>query len=75
MPIDTYSEGIKLEDASIVLSGAGTGGTESGSKGSFPEALLRRKETRYAGNILEVIMEPERQLESPEFERPLKQDI
>ncbi len=77
MPIDTYSEGIKLEDASIAYY------RERAREEQNPEVKVlfqklyyeEKKHKLLLENILEVIMEPERQLESPELERPLKQDI
>lgn len=77
MPIDTYSQGIKLEDASIAFY------RERAREESDPEVKVLFQKLHYEEkkhkllleNILEVILEPERQLESPELERPLKQDI
>ncbi len=77
VPIDTYSQGIKLEDASIAFY------WERAQEESDPEVKVLFQKLHYEEkkhkllleNILELILEPERQLESPELERPLKQDI
>lgn len=77
LPIDTYSQGIKLEDASIAFYRERTREETNPEVKVFFQKLYyeEKKHKLLLENILELILEPERQLESPELERPLKQDI
>lgn len=77
LPIDYYTQGILLEDKSIEFYREKAKTEEDPAARIFFLKLYfeEKKHKLLLENIVEVIMEPERRLESPELVRPLEQDI
>lgn len=77
LPIDYYSQGVELEDKSITFY------REKAMTETDPTARIlflklyfeEKKHKLLLENILDMILEPERGLESPELVRPLKQEV
>lgn len=74
LPIDLYSHGITLEDKSIAFyREKSITETDPAARILFLKLYFEEKKHKLLlENILEMILEPERQLASPELERPLK---
>lgn len=77
LPIDYYTQGILLEDKSIEFYREKAKTEQDHAARIFFLKLYfeEKKHKLLLENIIEVIMEPERKLESPELVRPLEQDI
>ncbi len=77
LPLDYYTQGVQLEDKSIdFYREKSLTETDPTARILFLKLYFEEKKHKLLlENIMEMIMEPERRLESPELERPLKQDI
>ncbi len=77
LPMDYYTQGILLEDKSIDFYREKARTEEDPAARIFFLKLYfeEKKHKLLLENIIEVIMEPQRKLESPELVRPLEQEI
>lgn len=77
LAVDSYTQGILLEDSSVrYYKERAMTEPDTSARVLFLKLYFEEKKHKLLlENILEVIQEPEMHLESPELERPLKQDI